>query len=156
MDKNSLLNLVISLIVSIFTAYLTVQFSIKKFRTERWWEEKVKVYNQILESLAHIRRFNYEIYNAEENGKSIPKSLGNELAKKAATGLNEIKRIEATGALIIDRKVTDRLTQFVKQYEFPFIVDKSFMDHIGDLISEIESCIEAIITYAKADLNIKK
>jgi hypothetical protein len=57
-----LANLVTSLVISVFTAVLTVQLSLRRFQSERWWERKVDAYTRIIEALHHVIAFTSMIY----------------------------------------------------------------------------------------------
>lgn len=44
-------SLFVGLAISVATAYLTVRWSVKRFRSERWWELRVDAYSKVVDAL---------------------------------------------------------------------------------------------------------
>jgi hypothetical protein len=45
-------NVFIALVSSLFAVY----FSLRRFRSEKWWERRAETYERIIEALYHLRR----------------------------------------------------------------------------------------------------
>ena len=43
--------------ISVLVAIITVKLSLKKFRSEKWWEKKVEVYSKIIDALHHLKNY---------------------------------------------------------------------------------------------------
>ena len=50
-------NIAAGLFVAVVTSVVTVRLSIKRFRSERWWERKVEAYTDLLSSLSDSKRY---------------------------------------------------------------------------------------------------
>ena len=60
------ITLVISLVGSAFTAFLTVRFALWRFKKEHWWERKVDAYSRIIEALHHVMAFTSMVFEESE------------------------------------------------------------------------------------------
>ena len=59
------------IIVGAVSAWITVQLSLRKFRTEKWWELKVEAYSKIIGALHNSKAFADEHLNAHNRGYKI-------------------------------------------------------------------------------------
>ena len=66
-----LVALVPSMIVSIFTAYVTVRLSMRQFYSQRWWEKRAEAYSQIIEHLTFLQFYYGEWISEEMDGKVV-------------------------------------------------------------------------------------
>ena len=54
---SSLAPVIPSLVVGVCTAIITVRLSLRRFRSERWWERKADVYSRIVEALHNAMEY---------------------------------------------------------------------------------------------------
>ena len=114
---NAARNLTPSLIVAVVTAIITVKLSIKRFRTERWWERKADVYSRIVESLYHVKVYcDVMISKSLETVHYSPDHLEN-LSNNYTTAYRDLQKASHIGAYIICDEAAKVLDELQKRQQ---------------------------------------
>jgi len=159
-----------SVLIILATSTLTTIFSFWRYRSEKWWELKVKTYSNIMESLHYIKKCNEmdcnnfdKMFNGptDENGelldseRLVVKIAGPEaiqlLHQKSGESFEEIEKIIDVSSFIILPEAIHELHKLKVQYSLPFDFDEieSRMEEDTKLISETLIKLSSI---AKMDL----
>ena len=56
------------IVIAAFTSWISVQFAIQQFYSQKWWERKADVYASIMEALYHVKHNLETEMSAEEFG----------------------------------------------------------------------------------------
>ncbi len=148
--------LVSGVIIAIVTAYLTVRLSLKRFRTERWWERKAETYSNILESLHLMKQYYDALIAAELNYQEISDERGKEIWGRWKGGIEEIARVTDIGSFIVSDEAVRRLEQLQGDLDLDGPdATKSFYEFLEDQFEKIQKCLSEIREIAKEDLNVK-
>jgi len=99
--------------IAVITSWLTVQFSLKQFRDQKWWEKKANTYERILEALHKSKKFSDEHLKAEYTNRDVKEERNNELRKQANESREEILRAIDVGAFYL----SDEAVQILKKYD---------------------------------------
>jgi hypothetical protein len=67
--QTAVLQVVLSLLVAVATALLTVWLSLRRFYREKWWEAKMRAYTEVIQALHHMKRDLHISIAAEEEGR---------------------------------------------------------------------------------------
>jgi hypothetical protein len=110
------------------TSWITVQLSLRKFRSEKWWERKADAYTRILDALHKSKKFSDEHLEAEYRAKEVSEDRDKELRKLAKESREELLRAVDVGAFLLcgdavevlkdyEREV-DKLSEYETWYEY--------------------------------------
>jgi hypothetical protein len=106
-----LASLVTSLVVSVFTAVLTVQLSLRRFQAERWWERKVDAYSRIIEALHHVMAFNSMVIDEMAFGNQFSKEHKAEIKSSYDKAQRDLQLAIDVGAYVISDDIAKILTE---------------------------------------------
>jgi hypothetical protein len=162
--KNDLLllsfagQLIIGIIIAIITAWITVRSSLKRFYSEKWWEQKYEAYAAIFEALHHIR--NDAAHNLKSLQVAFLKEMEDkleELKQKMIAGLAELRKHVDIGSFIISNKAEDSLRSFMNELDESIKSNNpNVVEHYELKIKAVDKCLEAIRGIAKDDLRLPK
>jgi hypothetical protein len=104
-----LVKLVPSLVVAVVTAWATVRLSLRRFRTERWWERKADAYSRIVESLYHAKQYydheSRKWWNEQESPSRDPSKVESDEDRRRraefSEAFHELAKATHIGAYII-------------------------------------------------------
>jgi len=95
---DSFVGILTGLLTGISASYFTIQFTLKKFFAERWWDRKEKAYSEIIDSLFDLLHY-CEIEEQVEDGQHYSKERLEFLGERFSDALWKIKRATAICAL---------------------------------------------------------
>jgi hypothetical protein len=64
------------ILIAAVSAWITVQLSLRRFRTERWWERKVEAYERIIGALHDAKAFADTHLHAGLEQRDVPDEIG--------------------------------------------------------------------------------
>lgn len=100
-----------SIVAAYITTMITVQLSLRRFRSERWWERKVEVYGALIDSLYDLQQHAASIIREEEPSEEERREF--EARSKKARA--EIEKFRTIGAFVISDKVWKLLDEMQKE-----------------------------------------
>lgn len=140
-----------TLAISLFSAWITVRLSQKRFRSERLWDRKVLSYERVIEAFHKSKKFSLEHMIAEERGNELSKERDSELRTLAKEALEEIKRTADIGSFTISEKATAILSQYqIEWNDNEHIV--SWQEHLEYDYEITNKYMRLFIAEAKRDL----
>jgi len=150
-------NLICGIIISIITAVLTVHLSLKRFYSEKRWERKFKVYEDIMTDLHHIRDdANHQLMSLEKNIE-IPEDISIELKNKMLAATAELRKHIDIGSFVISEEAVSALHIFEyelnKSAEIEISTPKDFVRHYKLKLEAIDKCLEEMRIITKKDLS---
>lgn len=140
------------IIIAIASAWITVQLSLRRFRTERWWERKVESYTNIIEALHNSKAF--ASYHLKIAGREIPDERDEDLRSRTREANDEILKATDVGAFILSEKALTRLRKYKNEEEEA----SELGDWYGYLVADLEAteeCLKDFIEIAKKDLKTR-
>lgn len=150
-------NAIVGIVIAVTSSWVTVQLSLRKFRTEKWWERKVAAYERVIEALHDVRLYVRMLYEVSTSGKSIRVSRVEELQAKADQAQLELAKAIDVGAYSMSPEAYRRLLQFqdeqIKIQEL--LGEESNVQKAMEMdLASTESCLDDLIRLAKKDLGI--
>ena len=115
-----LLKFISSICLVVITSYITVNFGLRRFYTEKWWERKAGIYTDIMELL-----YNYQLYV----GKEIDDIQTNQEVEEEIDADEWTKRDVNQAHQKIEKIITIGT----------FIVSEEIIEVINELLSELHS-----------------
>ncbi len=149
--EEHLLRIAIAVTVAIVSAWVTVRLSLRRFRSERWWELKVQTYQNVIEALHNSKLFVDKHLEAGYDFRELSEERDKELRHKSKIGHDELDKIMDIGALMLSETATLRLQQYRKDAKEA----GNQPDWVGYLeadYSALDSCLKDFISIAKKDL----
>lgn len=142
------------LIIATASAWITVQLSLRRFRTERWWERKVESYKNVIEALHNSMAFASDFFQAEAEGRKIPEERDKELQSRARKAKDEILKATDVGAFILSEKALTRLKKYKDEADEASQSD-NWYDYLYVELEATEKCLKDFIEIAKKDLKTR-
>jgi len=145
-------NILIAIVVAFLSSWITVQLSLSRFRTERWWEKKADTYTKIIEALHNSKALLEAELGSLEDGADMADDRHKELKKRAHVAYDEIIKARDVGEFLLSRKALNCL----KQYKDDSMTDPNatWDEYLNQEFSATKKCIDALIIIAKEDLKI--
>lgn len=167
-----------AIIISFLSSWITVQLSLRRFRSERWWEKRADAYSKIIEALHNSKAFleehlEWERVDAYPKIKKVKEALHNskvfqhleveavdgnltvrkkELGLRAHAANDEITKAVNVGAFLLSEKALTCLKQYKEDTAMhPGITWDAYLEQN---FSATKVCLEAIIKIAKKDLAV--
>jgi hypothetical protein len=140
-----------SLGVAVVSSWLTVQFSLHRFRTERWWDRKIEAYAKIIESLYDVKREPEELLGADIDGREITEERKKELELDYKKAFNELLKAAGVGKFYLSETAVQRLIIYFGQHDSAQH-KQIWFDHVEADWKAANSCLRDMIEIARNDL----
>jgi len=137
--------------IAVISSWITVQLSLSKFRSERWWEKKVEAYERIIEAFHNSKKFASEHMSAEEEGREVSEVRTVELRKLAREARDEILKASDMGSFILSEKALKILARYKSESE-NISRQQSWHDCLADGWSIADRHMKEFIAEARRDL----
>jgi hypothetical protein len=146
-------SIVSAAIVAWLSSLITVNISLNKFRTERWWEKKVEAYSSLLSAIHDAKAFAEENMEADYRGNELQQETVDSIREKSIKADENIYRAMDVDSFYLSKEAVARL----KQYKIEVAEAKKQPDWITFLQMEFnatDSCLKEIMELAKNDLKV--
>ena len=148
----------VGIVIAVTSAVVTVQLSLGRFRSERWWDRKEEAYSKIVEALYHWKRHVDAWVAREELGQTLPEDKMDELDLLGTEAREEIGRAIDIGTFIISEDGVScletlhaELNEATRKYH-----PKDFSRYIDAEQAALGKCLKAIRDCAKRDLEVDR
>jgi len=140
-----------ALAIAIFSAWLTVKLSLKRFRTERLWDRKVVAYERVIEAFHKSKKFSSEHLDAEYINRELSTERDSELRRLAQEAHEEIKRTADIGSFTLSKNALKLLEDYSRESGDIDGID-SWQEHLVHDYSVTDKYMKLFIEEAKLDL----
>lgn len=150
--ENIAIGIITAVTISVLSSWVTVQLSLRQFRSERWWEKRVDAYSKIIEALHNSKAFLEEHLEAEAVEGDLSAERKKELGARAHAANDEIVKAVNVGAFLLSEKALANL----KQYKVDTATHPDMMwdEYLEQNFPATKVCLEAIVKIAKKDLAV--
>lgn len=149
----ALAKLLPSLLVAVLTAFITVRLSLKRFRSERWWERKADSYSRIVESIHQMKAWCEDQMESIETGREISEEKEKELRIKFNKASDEIRRAVDIGSFFISSDSEKVLRDLKKELD-KAKHEQSFYEYLDYKFASLKGGLAQIQIQAKKDLGV--
>jgi hypothetical protein len=139
------------IVVGAVSSWITAQLSLRKFRTERWWERKAEMYSRIIEALHNSKAFADTHLKAELKGRELAEKDKELLRQRSEAAHEEISKAMDIGAFLLSNKAQTRLKQYQKETEQAG-QQQSWFEYLDADWAATDKCLNDMIEIAKNDL----
>jgi hypothetical protein len=148
-----LLGVLSAIFIAAVSSWITVQLSLRQFRTEKWWERKADAYAKVIETLYNSKEFSDHHLEAFGNGREVPDEVDADVRAKSKAAHAEIRRIANVGAFLLSDQAMLRLNQF-RNDEKSAGNTTDWYEYLESDWKAVSSCLEDFIKIAKVDLRV--
>lgn len=111
-----LLKVLAGILIAGVSSWITVQLSLRRYRTERWWDRKVEAYERVIVAFHHLKKFASEQMSAYVQGDGgPPKERDKELRSKAREARDAILLASDIGEFSLSNKAIDILSEYARE-----------------------------------------
>jgi type I site-specific restriction endonuclease len=142
-----------ALIISFISSWITVQLSLRRFRTERWWEKKAEAYSKIIEALHNANAVSSAYMGALEESTQLTEDRKKALSIRNQAAVEEILKAMDVGAFLLSKEALGCLKQYQKGVAIAS-GQTSWDDYLEKDQAAIEDCLRDMIVIAKKDLEV--
>jgi hypothetical protein len=140
-----------TLAIAIFSSWLTVKLSLKRFRTERLWDRKVIAYERVIDAFHKSKKFSSEHLDAEYVNRELPKERDTELRRLAQEAQEEIRRTADIGSFTLSTNALKLLEKYSRESGDDDHID-SWQEHLEHDYTVTDKYMKLFIEEAKRDL----
>ena len=142
------------IVIAAVSSWITVQLSLKRFRSERWWERKAQAYEKIIGALHDSKAFADKHLKAEYGGRKIAEEMDKELRARSKVAHEEIEKAIDIGSFLLSDEALSRLKQYQKDMEKASGTQMWF-EYLEEDLAATSNCLKDLIQIAKKDLRAK-
>jgi hypothetical protein len=102
------------IVIAFISSWLTVQISLHRFRTERWWEKKAEAYSKIIEALHNAKTVSSAYMSTLTDATQLTEEQKKVLSIRNQAATEEILKAMDVGAFLLSEEALDRLWQYQK------------------------------------------
>ena len=153
MDAMVLLPALLSLMVAVVVAYVTVQLSLWRFYREKWWERKLAVYTSVIESLHHIKSSAEHRWEALVFAAPVVEAEKKSLDEKYRAARAELRKCADIGEFLLSPEAVDVLDNFERQAEAARNAN-TYDKHLDGMLVAVSDALVGIKEVAKHDLRL--
>jgi len=152
---NAALTIFIGIVIAAASSWITVQLSLRRFRSERWWERKVLAYEKIIGALHDSKAFADNHLKAEYSDRVVPEEKDKELRARSKAAYEEIAKAIDTGSFLLSDEALSRLKQYEKDAK-KASDEQSWFEYLHADLVATSNCLKDFIQIAKRDLKAKQ
>jgi len=142
-------------LISIVTATVTVNLSLRRFYSERFWERKMDVYSSIFDALYRLKRY-YILKRDTETGKRVlPNGKLALLEHEWEDGDMELGKAIDVGSFLISGDAVQCLRDYRDRTRWT-LDDADMEELVNQELGPLTDCIESLILIAHRDLESGK
>lgn len=135
------------------SSLITVHLSMRRFRTEKWWEKKAEAYSNILGAIHDAKVFAEENLEAMHKGREISEEEDRELRHKSKMAESEIDRAMDVGAFYLSQEALDCLKKYKKESSEAG-KDHDWTLYLIEDLGATDKCLKSMIEVARNDLKV--
>ncbi|MBT3320724.1 MAG: hypothetical protein HN392_00385 [Anaerolineae bacterium] len=150
MDQ-TLVSILTGILIAGATSWITVQLSLRQFRSQKWWEKKVDAYTRILNALHQLKKSSNEHLEAEYRGRTVGEERAEELKELSKKSREELKSAMDIGAFLLSDKAVKVLDEYESQIDNLDQIE-SWFEYIDYLNAINQKTLKKIIPIARKDL----
>jgi hypothetical protein len=153
MSGENVITLIAALLAFIASLIAIYNTNFKRFTSERWWERKVKAYEDIVDALSGLIHYYRTLMDEELGEKQLSKEAQAEFNKRSRQGFNTIRRATDMGAFIISSEASDILQEFWKESENK-LDPNDWYARFERNYEKAKACLDKITSCARKDLRV--
>ena len=140
-----------AIIIAAASSWITVQLSLRRFRTETWWERRVAAYERIIEALHHSKAFSETNLDFHYRGRKLADEYEKQLLENAWKANQEINKAIDIGSFLLGHTACKRLEKYKKEKAYAS-EPENWVEHLERSKMAASACLQDIIPIARDEL----
>ena len=149
-----LLNILSAVAIAGLSSWITVYLSLKKFRTEKWWEKKAEAYSNLVGVIHDAKAFAEKNLTASSRNRELSEEEDSDLRAKSCKAESEIYRAMDVGAFYLSEVAIECLKKYKKESSEAG-QEKSWVHYLVEDFDATDKCLQSVIKIARSDLQVK-
>ena len=150
-ELGPLLAIITAIVIAAVSSWITVNLSLRRYHSERWWDRKVEAYSAVIEALHHSKAFSDGHLASEMHERELSEDEDKELRSHAREGNIEIEKAIDVGSFLLSGEALIRLQEYRKE-EIKTSELESWVEYLLADQKVTGKCLKDIIEIAKKDL----
>lgn len=126
--------------IAVIGAFLAAHLSMRRFRSEKWWERKATAYSELVEALHHMKWYPSEHIDAELEQREIPEEDKVDYWRQYKTARRNVWKIADSSAFLVSPKVNEAIVQMERELGEARTADWWF-EHAEQQYAAIQKCL---------------
>ena len=131
-----------------------MHLSLRRFRTERWWEKTADVYSNLLGAIHDAKAFSEEYLAAEYRNRRLSDEEDKVLREKYRQSESVIYRAMDVGSFYLSQEAIDCLKTYRKESSSA-IQEDSWQMYLQADLDATNRCLHSMIEIARRHLKVK-
>ncbi|MCU7807334.1 MAG: hypothetical protein KZQ73_05625 [Candidatus Thiodiazotropha sp. (ex Semelilucina semeliformis)] len=144
--------IIIGIVIASISSFITVRLSLRRFRSEKWWERKIDAYSKVIEAFHHVKVFSDAHLNAESKGKELPEDHDKEVRRLAKIAHNEIDKYADIGSFVFSKEFYEKLRAYQNESDEAADLHQDWVGYLLDDNEITKKYLSELIVLAKKDL----
>ena len=147
------LNIFAGVSIAALSSWITVHLSLRRYRTEKWWEKKAEAYSVLLGAIHDAKAFAEIQLLAEHQERELSAEEATEIYEKTKKSGSEVYRAMDVGAFYLSKEAIMRLKLYKQQRQHS---EKAgdWIQYLKEDLTSTDSCLKDMIELAHNDLKI--
>jgi hypothetical protein len=147
-------NILISLLTAFVASWLTAWFALRRFRAEKWWEQKFSSYKAIFEALHNMSIGFDEEFSAMARGRETSAEEQAAHVEKYRAGKSDLDKLIDFGEFLLSRDTVNTLQELMINLNKAGQTGEyhDFFGYINDSNKALIECLARVRILAKRDL----
>lgn len=139
--------------ISFITSLITVWLALKRYKSEKWWDEKLEAYLQVIDAMSNIISFCDNCISEEMSGNELNEEERDLLEKDFCDAKKLLEKKANVGELMFAKTAYRVLIKFDGMvYEMDSYQD---IKELAKIREDADVCLSSFIDTAKNDLEIQ-
>lgn len=140
--------------IAVLGAFLAAYLSMRRFRTEKWWERKAAVYTELVEALHHMKWYPSEQIDAAIENRSLPEEDKADYWKKYKEARRNVWKISDSASFLVSPKVNEAIFEMERKLG-EARTSEWWFEHAEQQYAAIQKCLDQVKGLARQDLGVK-
>lgn len=142
------------LVIAVITAILSVRLSLRRFRSEKVWEQRLSAYVEVLAALNEMLAVVSMQIRFEEAGRELSKERDTELRARHKAARQGFDRVFAVSRLLLPDSVSNGLREAQEELEGAREYE-TYYESLDAEYGALKTAIDVVTKAGRTDLQIK-
>ena len=138
-------------IVGLIAGLFSSRLANRDYRHRKWWELRVKAYQDAIEALSDIVHYYEKHYKAEIEYRELPEDFKKKISDFWDESYPKVRRLADSGAFLFSTRANAALKEFMRDDD-----EQTYIEHLDNNLAKSEKCLAELVSCSKEDLRLKE
>lgn len=140
--------------IAVLGAFLAAHLSMRRFRSEKWWERKASAYSELVEALHHMKWYPSEHIDAAIENRELPEEDKDDYWKKYKDARRNVWKIADSASFLVSPKVNEAIVEMERELGEARTAEW-WLEHAEQQYAAIQKCLDQVKGLARQELGVK-